>query len=914
MRSDLSFSIVPATTVLAIAGFATSFHEDVPIAPKAKDAQLAVVQPTIVSDEIVIEFTSTAGRYLHNQGNPGIKNLVEVDDLLDRLHVSSIRAQFPGAPSVGLRPGQPNLANHFVIKFDPTKTPGGLDGALAMALAHPLVRMAESIGIHPLLATTNDPSFSDQWHLNQSNDADVDAPEAWDTQTGDASIIVAILDSGVRWYHGDLGGSGANSSDLNSAGGNIWLNSAESGGASGVDDDGNGYVDDIIGYDFVSSAIYTCWSGEDCSTADNDPRDFNGHGTHCAGIVSALNNNGYSVSSPAGGFGNGSFTTSGDGVRIMCLRMGHSANYGGQEYGFVRMDYAASALYYAAQNGAKIASCSWGSSNSGGIAAAADYFSAAGGLIFVAAGNSSNSSAAYMNSRSDTISVAALGENDSRASFSSYGSWVDVSAPGEDILSTYHYHPDSGNDYNAYLSGTSMATPLAASVTALAWSVNPSASASDVWAAVRDSADDISAANPNYNGLLGSGRVNAQAAVAAMDGGGSDDNPCDSAVSIALGDTSFGTAAGSGNLDLSSLCDPGPTGDDVLYDVNWYLFTAAVDGTHTVSTCSAADFDTRLAVLGSCDPLSIIACNDDGEGCSDYTSELTFEATAGSDYIIAVGGFAPGSVGSGTLSISEPDSGGGTGDSTLLVVFQGNPIFLTTGKAKDEDIIAVDTSTGDLSVWFDGSDVGLASYRIDALARLDDGDLLLSFTNAVSVDGLSFDDSDVVRFTPTSLGVNTAGSFSMYLDGSDVGLTTNGEDTDGLDVLDDGSLLISTSGTMRVTGLTARDEDIALFFPSSLGDSSSGSYAMWFDGSDVGLSSSSSEDVDAISLRPDGSSFALSTRGNFGVTDLSGGDEDLFNFEYSTLGSNTSGSFSMFFDGSDLGVASKVDILAACEF
>ena len=154
----------------------------------------------------------------------------------------------------------------------------------------------------------------------------------------------------------------------------------------------------------------------------------------------------------------------------------------------------------------------------------------------------------------------------------------------------------------------------------------------------------------------------------------------------------------------------------------------------------------------------------------------------------------------------------------------------------------------------------------------------------------------------------------MYLDGSDISLTTNAEDIDGLDIQDDGSLLISSSGTMRVSGLTAKDEDIALFTPSSIGNSSAGSFEMWFDGSDVGLSSSGSEDVDAISLSPGGTAVSLSTRGSFSVTDLSGGDEDLFDFNYSSLGSNTSGTFSMFFDGSDLGVASKVDILAACEF
>ncbi|MFB0986617.1 MAG: S8 family serine peptidase [Phycisphaerales bacterium] len=878
-------------------------------------------QEMFVPNELVIEFRKAgtdALRMARVDQSPLREASPETNTLLDLIAAESIRPQFPGAP-IAAKDGRPDLSNYHVVRIDPAIAPGGLEGALALALAHPLVRNAELIGVHPVFATVNDPYFANCWHLNQSNDADVDAPEAWDVQTGDSSIVVAVLDTGVQWYHSDLAGNAATAGNLLSAGGNMWQNTAEANGTPGVDDDNNGFVDDIVGYDFNTTPLYGfgCWSGEDCDDADNDPRDFNGHGTHCAGIVGALNNNGTGVSSPAGGYGNGSPSTTGNGVRVMALKMGHSSNYNGSEAGFVGMAAAAESFFYAAQNGAKIASCSWGSSNSGGLAAAIDYFIASGGLVFVAAGNSNNTSQGYVNSRSDCYSVGALDTDDTKASFSSYGSWVDVSAPGVSILATYHDSSAPNNNGYAYLSGTSMATPLVASVAALAWSQNPSATADEVWAAVRDSADPIS----SFSGQMGSGAANAANAVAAISGGGGGDGgggggggtPCDSAVTIASGDTGFSTTPGSGNLE--------PAGCGSIYDTNWYRFTASNTGTHTVSTCNAANFDTKIAVLGSCDVTSIMACNDDGSGCANYTSSLTFEGVGGTEYVIALGGYSSGSTGSGTLSITEPDDGGGDGDgggggetgSTLLLAIQGNPSF-GFGVAADEDIVAIDLDTYEAELWFDGSDVGLASYRISALARLDDGDLLLSFTNAGSVDGITFDDSDILRFTPTQLGAVTAGSFSMWFDGSDVAMTRNGEDIDGLHVLADGTVLLSTTGGCRVSGLRSNDEDIIAFSPSSLGATTSGSFSTYFDGSDVGLSTSSSEDLDALSVNEVAGTLSLSTVGGFSVTGLSGVDEDLFDFTPATLGSSTSGAFSLFILGSEIGIPSGDDIIGACEF
>ncbi len=379
---------------------------------------------------------------------------------------------------------------------------------------HPMVERVEPIGIHAMYATPNDFYYSYQWHLNQASDHDIDAPEAWDIEAGSDATVVAILDSGTRYYHPDLGGVNGSPSNPGASRGNMWINNAELNGSAGEDDDGNGYVDDWIGYDFIDG-VSNCWSGEDCNDKDNDPRDFNGHGTHTSGIFGMMTNDDYGMCGVAGGWGNGTQTEYGNGVKIMALRMGYSYNYFGQEYGVVMMDAAAEAFYYAADNGAKIASCSWGSSNSGGIGAAATYFLNSGGIICVAAGNDgAEVSPDYLNGRGDCISVAATDENDNGASFTTYGTWVDICAPGNNIYSTYHDHADPNINYWAAMSGTSMSTPMTAGVAGLIWSKNPTWTASQVEDKLYSSADDIDAyLSSKYIGKMGAGRINAYNAV-----------------------------------------------------------------------------------------------------------------------------------------------------------------------------------------------------------------------------------------------------------------------------------------------------------------------------------------------------------------------------------------------------------------
>jgi subtilisin family serine protease len=466
-----------------------------------------------VPGQIIVQFKQlSAVRALASPvtGRAGV-GVASLDALADRFGVTKVEPLFEGARPKTMNGRVFDLSRHHRVTFDENLD---LDEVMAAYRSDPNVESVEPIGIHTVFATPNDPYYSQQWHLNQTNDKDMDAPEAWNAETGDSSIVVAILDTGVRYFHKDLGGSNASYANPTGAWGNMWINWREKNGTASVDDDGNGYVDDWVGYDWVTG-VSQCWTGEDCSTVDNDPRDFNGHGTHCSGNVAAINNNAYCTSAVTGGWLGGSQQPAGNGVKVMACRIGWSGKSGSYEVGYVRMDFAASAFYYAADNGAKIASCSWGSSNTGGLGAAIDYFLAAGGIIFKAAGNDGTETADYMCARTDIIAVAATDGNDCKADFSTYGTWVDVSAPGTEILSLYHDHTAPSTDYMAWADGTSMATPLAASVAALIWSNNLGWTASQVKTQLLATTDNIDglACNASYAGKLGTGRVNAFRAV-----------------------------------------------------------------------------------------------------------------------------------------------------------------------------------------------------------------------------------------------------------------------------------------------------------------------------------------------------------------------------------------------------------------
>ncbi|MEZ4515534.1 MAG: hypothetical protein R3C44_01405 [Chloroflexota bacterium] len=223
-------------------------------------------------------------------------------------------------------------------------------------------------------------------------------------------------------------------------------------------------------------------------------------------------------------------------------------------------------------------------------------------------------------------------------------------------------------------------------------------------------------------------------------------------------------------------------------------------------------------------------------------------------------------------------------DEPLIVyVSSSSAAVLPNGLAvADEDILALDANTGTWSLFFDGSEFGLKSQDINALEILDDGSLLLSFdqTNSV-VPGLgTIKDSDIVKFTPDTPGNYSSGAFTLYMDGSDIGLTTLGEDIDALAIADNGDLLISTFGTAKVKDangqvLKAADKDLLRLHLTQIGDVTAGVWSLYFDGSDVALTQTS-EDIDGAWYDTANGDLLLSTLGRVVVNGLRGTKADIF--------------------------------------
>ena len=354
--------------------------------------------------------------------------------------------------------------------------------------------------------------------------------------------------------------------------------------------------------------------------------------------------------------------------------------------------------------------------------------------------------------------------------------------------------------------------------------------------------------------------------------------------------------------EATDSCDHNP--NDGLCDNGLFC-----DGTET---CDAV-LGCQLGSAPNCDdgvPCTVDACDEGSNSCDNAPNDGLCDNGLfcdGSETCDAVLGCQVGSdpclfgqICNETTNVCE----GGV-SVAIWMSFRNNTAVPGVGTVRDEDIVAYDEGTGTWSLIFDGSDVGLGSLEISGLAVLPSGDLLLSFTAAGTVGGIAVDDSDIVQFTPTSLGSTTAGSFSLYFDGSDVGLTSNGEDVDAITLAADGRLIISTTGGFSGTGASGADEDLFIF-TGTLGANTSGTFALHFDGSDVALNSSSSEDIDGASLTS-GGDLIFSTLGAFSVSGASGDDEDVAQFS-GTFGSTTSGTFSLRLDLSALGINPSEDI------
>jgi uncharacterized repeat protein (TIGR01451 family) len=223
---------------------------------------------------------------------------------------------------------------------------------------------------------------------------------------------------------------------------------------------------------------------------------------------------------------------------------------------------------------------------------------------------------------------------------------------------------------------------------------------------------------------------------------------------------------------------------------------------------------------------------------------------------------------------------------------------------RDEDILVFDIDTATWSMYFDGSDVGLISADVNAFHVLDNGDILLSLQTPLDLEGASLgviDKQDILMFTPTSLGEDTAGTFSWFFDGSDVGLEDGTENIDAIGFSPDGRLVISTDGFFNALSVSGQDEDLFIFNDISFGEDTLGSWEMFFDGSDVELRGNK-EDVWGTWIDSSTGDIYMTTRGKFSVSgSLRGDGNDIIICVPLSLGTTTSCNFSLYRDVSDDG-------------
>lgn len=337
-------------------------------------------------------------------------------------------------------------------------------------MSFPGISYVEPNYLRKMHATPNDPLFGRQMHHL------VNLTSAWDYTTGSHQIVVGVIDSGLLINHPDIAA-------------NVYINHGEI-PDNGIDDDGNGYIDDWCGWDFVDAPEMADVALGDYLEQDNDVTDENFHGTHVSGIIGAQGNNGIGI------------TGVNWNVRIMPLRAGFRTPEGG----YLQDDDAAAAIIYAADNGCHVVNMSWGDPNySAIIADACEYAYNKGVTLVGSAGNDSGPVMSYPARLSTVISVSSVNSAKVLSGFASYGHDLDLVAPGEAILSTYR---DSGNDLYMEMSGTSMSAPYVTGAIALLLSLVPGLSPAEVRARLLSATDDLEA--PGFDIRTGHGLLNVQ--------------------------------------------------------------------------------------------------------------------------------------------------------------------------------------------------------------------------------------------------------------------------------------------------------------------------------------------------------------------------------------------------------------------
>ena len=562
--------------------------------PEPTPSEPQIVAP-YVEGEVIVKFTPQVADMIASveatRGAATRSGAVALDEVLEAIDGYQLERVFPLDERTEARTREQGLHQWYVVRFGAGCTAEQVAqrmqalGEVQAVDFNRSIKRAYRTKATPLSAerlaaaenatratgAMNDPLLAAQWHLvnrgdqfcegelaKSVHDADVQCEGAWKRSTGDEQVIVAVLDEGVFVDHPDLKE-------------NIWVNENEV-WRSHDDNDGNGYVGDRYGYNFVKNTGVITW---------NDAYD-SGHGSHVAGVISAVNNNGVGISSVAGGDG------SGNGVKIMVCQI-FSGYTGSSSLAVVR------AIKYAADNGAVVLQCSWGYVSGAanmydwgepGFASqeewemgapleksALDYFThnagsangpIEGGVAVFAGGNESAPMAGYPGASEDYISVAATAADFTAATYTNYGPGTTVSAPGGDqdyyfdyvddehnygevgcVLSTLPYHISSSG--YGYMEGTSMACPHVSGVVALGISyaaqlrrhltekelrellISTTTPIDDYQTGAKTYSRYVADIGPiqpmqinlnAYRGQMGAGQVNADALLAAIEGAG----------------------------------------------------------------------------------------------------------------------------------------------------------------------------------------------------------------------------------------------------------------------------------------------------------------------------------------------------------------------------------------------------------
>ena len=716
----------------------------------------------------------------------------------------------------------PRLASHVLVELaaDPAAAglPGRLehvfgawyrlypapgetaDSLLSTPVDSPAVLQVEPDYVaRPDAAPPDDPLYPRQWNMPQ-----IQLEQAWAVTTGldagtGAGVRLAILDTGIA----------------------------------------------TVGADGFCRPLVAEHNVFDPNSSANHPAadDYN-HGTHVAGTAAGCARNGTGVVGIAYDAG------------LMAVKVLNQAGNGSTST-------IAEGIVWAADNGARVINLSLGMACGSNYPACSSQIiddaiahAVARDVVIVAsAGNSTSNFAGIPANHPDVIAVSATRYDRARASYSNYGAAIDLAAPGgqtaldqngdgfDDGVLQETFKRTTGKWGYYSFQGTSMAAPHVAGAATLLRACVPEAGRDAVRAALESYALDLGA--PGFDTSYGHGFLQIYDALAGL--------------------------AYANGRDPAAGCAPTSAPPPC------FTLSLAVNGPGTVAVEPPPD----------CDP-------DGGEPATpaayNFGTTLTLTATPDDGHVLVGWG--------GDLSgATSPQTLRATRDLSVTATFAPPPVepqvivsMKSDGAAAgmayaDEDAVLDDPDAG-LSLLFDGSAHELAREDVDALALLPDGALLLSLDSAAKnlpgLPGVTVDDSDIVRFDPAT------GQFSLYFDGSDVGLTKGGEDVDAIAPLPDGRLLISTSGGVSMTGVKAADEDV-LVFEGALGtDATAGAWALYLDGSDLATGLG---DIDGLAWLPGGAAglgvLYLSAEKNVTLGGQTMAPGDVFACEIATLGATS---------------------------